>query len=54
MRLVPKLIRFEKYLIRFLEVMRGALMAAPIKLLPVIYIPLQIPIAQPDQRINSS
>ena len=32
----------KDYLIRFLEVILGALIAAPIKLLPVMYIPLQI------------
>lgn len=41
-RKIPEaIITRTKYLIRFFEVMRGALMAAPIKLLPVMYIPLQ-------------
>ena len=31
---------YEGYLMRFLEVIRGALIAAPKRLLPVIYMPL--------------
>lgn len=38
------------YLMRFLEVMRGALIAAPKRLLPVIYMPLFGP--RPNEECN--
>jgi hypothetical protein len=39
---------YEGYLMRFLEVIRGALIAAPKRLLPVMYMPL----FGPDQMKN--